>query len=159
MVALSFERSDQARTSERVDVIIMDCVKNGMDILGENGTATILYHIEARFALGELQIPHNPQGFVSALRYVFGMQAKVIAHAIMEQMRKNAKCDRGFLRFASILETSMTRDFSDEANYLATGNDLAVETSNQNADERSSRLFGGSDKVRMTDQGEGGSVA
>lgn len=118
---IRFERTDQTRASERVDVIIMDCVKNGMGILGESGTAAILYHIEARFALGELQIPHNPQGFVSALRYIFGMQAQIIVHAIVEQMRKNATCDRGFLRFAGALEASAGSD-SDQANYLANGN-------------------------------------
>lgn len=105
----------------RADALVMDCVKKGMDILGESGTAAILYHIEARFGLEELQIPHNPQGFVSVLRYIFGTQARVIVHAIVEQMRKNVTCDRGFLRFASALEASAGRE-SDQANYLATVN-------------------------------------
>ncbi|MBI3023663.1 MAG: hypothetical protein HYY68_08090, partial [Thaumarchaeota archaeon] len=117
MVALSFERMSQARTSERANAVIMDCVKNGMGILGETGTAAILYHMEARFALGELQVPHNPRGFVSALRYIFGMQSKVIVHAIVEETRKNAICDRDILRFVAGLGSSITLDPGDEANY------------------------------------------
>ncbi len=127
---IGFRRTNQTRASELVDVLIMDCVKNGMSILGGSGTAAILYHIEARFSLGELQIPHDPNGFVSALSYIFGTQAKIIVRAIVEEMRKNATCDRGFLRFASALETSAGGE-SDEANYLATENAQAAEITNE----------------------------
>lgn len=146
MVAFSLQRSDQAQTPDRVDALIMECVKRGMGVLGESGTAAILYHVEAQFGLGLVEIPHNPLGFVSSMRYMFGVQAKIIVRAIVEEMRLNATCDRRFLRFAGALETSMIRDTHGEANYFAAGNRSENETSSQNHGEGSSR------SLRMVNQ-------
>ena len=90
---------------------VLECVEKGLlETLGGSAEAATLYFIEMKGGLKLSRISRNPDGFVKALRVIFGPGSAELMRSILKELRiKEAKLGRDRLvhDFASVIERAL----------------------------------------------------
>jgi hypothetical protein len=110
--------------SEARDAPIIECVKSGIGVVGENSSAVILYHMETRLGMKTADIAANPNRFVWALVSMFGEGAKPIFRSIMGELLVRSVKGLEFSKFAAALVTAIESDGTSDRMYLCRPPDL-----------------------------------
>jgi hypothetical protein len=67
---------------------IMQCVDDGVEVLGDSGKKAIYYYLKKNFRLKREQIPQKPEKFCRGLTLMFGEEgADMIENCIVEKLR------------------------------------------------------------------------
>ena len=67
---------------------IMQCVDDGLEVLGDSGKKAIYYYLKKNFRLKREQIPQKPEKFCRGLTLMFGEEgADIIERWIVEKLR------------------------------------------------------------------------
>ncbi|HUK75388.1 MAG TPA: hypothetical protein VLU99_06300 [Nitrososphaerales archaeon] len=90
---------------------IRECVEKGLlDTLGGSAEAATLYFIETKGGVKLSKVSRDPEGFLEALRAIFGQGSVELMKAILKELRlKEAKLGRDRLvhDFADFLERAI----------------------------------------------------
>lgn len=66
---------------------IIQCVDEGLQVLGESATHAIYFYLERNFQLKKTEIPEKPENFFKAITSLFGEDgAKLIEKTILQKM-------------------------------------------------------------------------
>jgi len=78
-------------TSESTDdQIILQCIDNGLQTLGDSGKKAIYYYLKKNFKLKRQKIPKKPETFCRGLTLMFGEEgADIIEKWIIEKLKAN----------------------------------------------------------------------
>lgn len=76
-------------TSEsKVEHKILQCIDEGLQVLGESSKDAIYYHLEYNYKLKRKEIPRKPETFCKGLKAMFGEDgANVIRKWIIEKLK------------------------------------------------------------------------
>lgn len=110
--------------SEAHDAPIIECVKSGIGIVGENSSAVILYHMETRLGMKTADIAANPNRFVWALSSIFGEGAKPIFRSIVGELLVRSVKGLEFSKFVAALVTAIESDSTSDRMYLCSPTNL-----------------------------------
>jgi len=90
---------------------VLECVEKGLlDTLGGSAEAAALYFIETKGGLELGRISGNPDGFVEALRVIFGLGSAELLKAILRELRsKEVELgrDKVVRDFADVIERAV----------------------------------------------------
>jgi len=67
---------------------IMQCVDDGLEVLGDGGKKAVYYYLEKNFGLKREEIPKKPEMFRKGLNFMFGEEGTdLIEKWIVEKLR------------------------------------------------------------------------
>jgi len=76
---------------------IMQCVDDGLKVLGDSGKKAIYYYLEKSFGLKRKEIPKKPEIFRKGLIFMFGEEGTdIIEKWIVEKLRMSFKLKQQF---------------------------------------------------------------
>ncbi len=96
----------------------MRCVERGLSKLGDSGAFAVVYVMKTEFGLPLEEIPGSPDRFVSVLRNIFGLGAKLLEQNILEELYIPEDCGRQINEFAGVLQHDLRSRGETEANVL-----------------------------------------
>lgn len=74
---------------------IMQCVDDGLEVLGDSGKKAIYYYLKKNFRLKREQIPQKPEKFCGGLTLMFGEEGTdLIEKWIVEKLRTSFNLKR-----------------------------------------------------------------
>ena len=74
---------------------IMQCVDDGLEVLGDSGKKAIYYYLKKNFRLKREQIPQKPEKFCRGLTLMFGEEGTdLIEKWIVEKLRTSFNLKR-----------------------------------------------------------------
>ncbi len=101
---------------------IVRCVERGLSKLGDSGAFAVIYIMKTEFGLPLEEIPGSPDRFVSVLRNIFGLGAKLLEQNILEELylvgHRSEDCGRQIEEFAEVLQDDLRIRGETEANLL-----------------------------------------
>jgi hypothetical protein len=86
---------------------IIRSLARGLSTLGEPGGFAVAYIMKVEFGLQIEQVPYAPRRFVSVLRSMFGLGAKILEETILEEPKTSTSLD---VPFSVGLTGSITAD-------------------------------------------------
>jgi hypothetical protein len=76
---------------------IMQCVDDGLEVLGDSGKKAIYYYLEKNSGLKRKEIPKKPEIFRKELSFMFGEEGTdIIEKWIVEKLRMSFKLKQQF---------------------------------------------------------------
>jgi hypothetical protein len=93
---------------------VLQCVEKALlDTLGESAETATLYFIETNCGVKLSKVSRDPEGFVQALRAIFGAGSAELMKAILREVRsKEAELgqDKHVRGFAAVMERALESD-------------------------------------------------
>ncbi|MBI3023665.1 MAG: DUF3227 domain-containing protein [Thaumarchaeota archaeon] len=74
------------KENQRVRDWMISCVNRGMQILSESGWQSVVYFLKSEYNLTIEQAVENPQRFILAQKEIFGLGAKLLEKAVLEEL-------------------------------------------------------------------------
>jgi hypothetical protein len=90
---------------------ILQCVDDGLEILGKSNKQTIYYHLEKKVGLKKDEIPEDPETFSRGLILMFGEEgANIIEKWIIEKLGQSFHLEKQpEMTFAKAINTIRTK--------------------------------------------------
>jgi hypothetical protein len=79
----------------RVDTTVLDCFDAGLESIGNAPRKMVYWYLLEKFRLPKENIPDNPEGFLAALRQLFGQGAGVLERMIVRELKQKFKITLG----------------------------------------------------------------
>ncbi len=79
-----------------ITTILPEIIDDALLMLGENGRASIYFHIHRKFSLKKEEIPRQMNSFSSAIREIFGQGAAVIENSILKILCEKLTLDYSY---------------------------------------------------------------
>jgi hypothetical protein len=78
-----------------VDTAVLDCFDAGLESIGNAPRKMVYWYLLEKFRLPKEKIPGNPEGFLAALRQLFGQGAGVLERTIVRELKQRFKITLG----------------------------------------------------------------